>query len=138
MRPPALGSTQTVSLEVTERMTVPGLLPEIGSWSAMPPVLATAMLVAIMEWAALETLLPFLDAGEHSLGILVEMSHTAPTPRGGRVRARATIRTVEGRFVDFDIEAFDDNGRIGGANHRRAVIDEARFAERIEAMRRRP
>ncbi|MDP9106473.1 MAG: thioesterase family protein [Candidatus Eremiobacteraeota bacterium] len=134
MRTPVVGSSHTVEMTVDERVTVPGLLPEVPSWAEMPPVLATAMLVACMEWAALEALKPFLDDDERSLGIVVDMTHTAPTPIGVRVRATATIRAVEGRQIDFDVEASDDNGPVGRANHRRAVIETDRFRDRIATM----
>jgi len=138
VRVPELGVSHSVAIPVDARFTVPGLLPQIPSWAAMPPVLATAMLVAVMEWAALETLLPYLDQNERSLGTLVDMTHTAPTPVGVVVRATATIRAVDGRFVDFDIEASDENGVVGRARHRRAVIEMDRFATRIAGLQTAP
>jgi fluoroacetyl-CoA thioesterase len=126
-----VGLTHTVRLDVPYGFTVPGIMPDVPSWAAMPPVLATSLLVAIMEWAALEAILPHLDPDEQSLGILVEMTHTAPTPPGMAVRATATVTAIDGRFVDFRIEAFDEREKIGDAFHRRAVIARPRFDERI-------
>ncbi len=135
MRQPPIGTAHTVEIIVEERFTVPGLLPEIASWSAMPPVLGTPMLVAFMEWSALEALAPYLDPGEHSLGVLVEMAHTAPTPVGGHVRATATIAAVEGQQVEFAIVAYDETGVIGEGRHHRAVVDAARFERRLKRGR---
>jgi fluoroacetyl-CoA thioesterase len=129
------GIVHEVSLTVPDRFTVPGLMPDVPSWAAMPPVLATSLLVAIMEWAALEAILPHLDADEQSLGILVDMTHTAPTPPGMLVRAEATVVAVDGRFVDFTVAAFDAHEPIGSARHRRAVIKRPRFDERIAKKR---
>ncbi|GAC1348762.1 MAG: thioesterase family protein [Vulcanimicrobiaceae bacterium] len=135
MRPIPVGISHAVETVVAERFTVPGLMPEIPSWAGMPEVLATAMVVAIMEWAALETILPYLDDGEHSLGVRVDMTHTAPTGRGLPVRARATVTAVDASGVDFEIVASDATGVIGRALHRRAVVDGARFERRVAAAR---
>ncbi len=135
MRPIPIGISHTVEIVVAERFTVPGLLPEIPSWAGMPRVLATAMLVAIMEWAALETILPYLAEDEHSLGVRVDMTHTAPTASGIPVRAVARVVAVDETGVEFEIVASDATGVVGAARHRRTIVSGARFARRVAAGR---
>ena len=94
-----------------------------------PPVFATARMVALMELAAARVLLPILEPGELSVGVLVDARHTAATPPRARVTARATFRGMEGKFYRFEIEAFDDGGPIGRATHDRAIIQTARLLE---------
>lgn len=92
-----------------------------------PPVFATARMVALMELAAARVLTPILEPGELSVGVLVDARHTAATPPGARVTARAVFRGMEGKFYRFDVEAFDDGGPIGTAVHDRAIVDAARL-----------
>ena len=82
-----------------------------------------------MEIASARVLAPFLERGELSVGVLVEARHTAATPPGARVTARAVFRGRDGRFYRFDVEAFDDGGRIGSAVHDRAIILSERLVE---------
>jgi len=135
MRPVHPGTTHTVEVVVEDRFTVPGLMPAIRSWAAMPAVLATAMLVAFMEWAALELLLPFQEGAERTVGISIDAIHVAPTPAGATVRVTATLVRRTGRFADFEIVARDDADVIGRATHRRAVIDKSRFEARAGRRR---
>jgi predicted thioesterase len=61
----------------------------------------------------------------------VDVRHLAPTPKGMRVRATATVREVDRRRVTFDVVIDDEVERIGEASHDRFVIDVDRFTERL-------
>ncbi|MDE2571056.1 MAG: thioesterase family protein [bacterium] len=126
-----VGMTHTLRLTVPERLTVPGLMPEVESWQVMPKVLATSMLVALMEWSALEVLLPHYEEGEQSVGVHIDMSHVAATPPGMAVEVAATLVQIDGRFYDFEILARDELDVIGEAKHRRAAVMRAKFDERL-------
>src|ERR1700687_6084508 len=76
--------------------------------SSLASVLSTPTMVAMMEQAAMEAIKPFLDAGESSVGMSIEVSHTAATPPGHRARAEAEVTKVEGRRLEFSVRAFDD------------------------------
>src|SRR6202171_5713737 len=89
---------------------------------SLAAVLSTPTMVAMMEQAAIEALKPFLDAGESSVGMTIEVSHTAATPPGHRARAEAEVTGVEGRRLEFAVRAFDDVEQIGSGSHRRAVV----------------
>jgi len=99
---------------------------------SLAAVLSTPAMVAMMEQAAIEAIRPFLDAGESSVGMSIEISHTAATPPGHRARAEAEVTRVEGRRLEFSVRAFDDLEQIGSGTHRRAVIDAAKFNERLK------
>lgn len=101
-----------------------------------PPVFATARMVALMELAAARVLQPMLQEGELSVGVSLTVRHTAATPVGGNVTARATYLGPEGKLFRFRIEAFDDAGSIGDGEHVRAIIATERLLS--GAARRRP
>ena len=96
-------------------------------------VFATPQMINLMEHAAREALCPFLEDGEESVGVDVNVRHLAPTPIGASVRAVATVTAIDGRTVNFDVEAHDGDGLIGQGTHRRAVIMLDKFASKIAA-----
>lgn len=96
---------------------------------SFPPVFATARMVSIMETAAARCLMPLLEQGELSVGVGVDVKHTAATPLGGRVTAHARWLGVEGKLQRFEVWAEDDAGEVGRGQHTRAIVN----AERIVA-----
>src|ERR1700722_1505510 len=82
-------------------------------------VLATPVMINVIEAAALAAIEHLLPAGHQSLGIHLDVSHTAATPIGLRVIARAEVVRVEGRTVTFRVEARDTFETIGGGTHER-------------------
>jgi fluoroacetyl-CoA thioesterase len=104
--------------------------------SSLASVLSTPTMVAMMEQAAIEAIKPFLEAGESSVGMSIEVSHTAATPPGHRARAEAEVTKVEGRRLEFDVRAFDDVDQIGSGSHRRAVVDAAKFNDRLKTKQK--
>ena len=99
----------------------------------LPPVLATPVMIMVMENAALNAMKPYLDAGESALGTRVDVRHLAATPAGRRVTGEAEVTKVDGRRIEFRIRAKDGDEEIGVGTHERMVIDLAKFAERMEA-----
>jgi predicted thioesterase len=128
---PEPGATASADLVVSEKDLASAFTP--GPHDAFPPVFATARMVALMEVAASRVLQPFLAPGEHSVGVLVEVDHTAATPEGAMVTATASYVGREGRLHVFDVAARDPGGEIGRGRHRRAVVS----AERLLAGARR-
>ena len=104
--------------------------------SSLASVLSTPTMVAMMEQAAINAIKPFLDDGESSVGMTIEVSHTAATPSGHRARAEAEVTKVEGRRLEFSVRAFDDVEQIGSGTHRRAVIDAAKFNDRLKTKQK--
>jgi fluoroacetyl-CoA thioesterase len=98
----------------------------------LPPVLATPVMIMMMENAALNAIKPYLDEGESAVGSHVDVVHRAPTPQGCRVTASAEVTKVDGQRVDFRIEAKDGTQVIGAGTHERRVINLAKFSERLK------
>ena len=103
---------------------------------SLAAVLSTPTMVAMMEQAAIEAIKPFLDAGESSVGMSIDVSHVAATPPGHRARAEAEVTKVEGRRLEFSVLAFDDVEQIGSGSHRRAVVDAATFNDRLKTKQK--
>jgi fluoroacetyl-CoA thioesterase len=99
----------------------------------LPPVLATPVMIMMMENAALNAIKPYLDAGESALGTRVDVRHLAATPAGRTVTANAEVTKVDGRRIEFRIDATDGVEEIGTGIHERMIIDLAKFAERMKA-----
>jgi fluoroacetyl-CoA thioesterase len=95
-------------------------------------VLATPVMINLIEAAALAAVEHLLPVGHQSLGIRLDVSHTAATPIGVRVTASAEVLSLEGRVVTFRVEARDEFEPIGGGTHQRVVVSVARFDERVQ------
>lgn len=95
------------------------------------PVLATPSMVWLLEDAAARVLQSYLEANQATVGSRVEVRHLAPTPKGMRVRATATVGEVDGRRVTFEVLIEDEIERVGEAFHERVIIDLDRFTERV-------
>jgi predicted thioesterase len=120
MTEPAVDSTASASLTVTlsDLASVLNLEPE----DAFPPVFATSRMVALMELAAARVLRPHLREGEVSVGVSVDVVHTAATPPGATVTATARFLGRDGKLFLFEVSATDDGGEIGRGAHKRAVV----------------
>ena len=119
---------------VPESKTVPYLYPEAAEFQVMPRVFATGFMVGLMEWACLLAILPHLDwPTEQSVGTHVNLSHSAATPPGFEVRARAKLVKVDGRRLVFEIEADDGVDTICKGTHERFVINAPKFVEKVKA-----
>lgn len=99
----------------------------------LPPVLATPVMIMMMENAALNAIKPYLDAGESAVGTRVDVVHRAPTAAGERVTAYAEVTKSEGRRIEFRIKANDATEEIGTGTHERMVINLAKFSEQLKA-----
>src|SRR5215470_109512 len=94
---------------------------------SFPPVFATARMVGLIEIAAARLLRPLLQQGELSVGVSVEVTHSAATPRGTKVKATARYLGREGKLFKFEVVAEDSGGEIGRGTHKRAVVSEERL-----------
>lgn len=103
--------------------------PRVGSGRIA--VLATPVMINLIEAAALAAAEHLLPAGHQSLGIQLDVGHFAATPVGMRVVATAEVVAVEGRSITFKVSARDEREEIGGGAHKRVVVDVARFDERV-------
>jgi fluoroacetyl-CoA thioesterase len=95
-------------------------------------VLATPVMINVIEAAALNAAEHLLAPGHQSLGIHLDVSHVVATPVGLRVTAMAEVLRVEGRTITFRVEARDDFEVIGNGTHQRVVVSVARFDDRVQ------
>ena len=104
--------------------------PSIGSGKVR--VLATPVMINLIEAAALDAIEHLLDAGYQSLGTRLNVRHIAATPVGMRVTAIAEVTRVEGRTVHFSVEAKDQTELIGDGTHQRVLVNVAKFDARVQ------
>jgi predicted thioesterase len=102
--------------------------PHVGSGKIK--VLATPVMVNLMEEAALHAVEGLLPEGHQTVGIRLDISHVAATPVGMRVVARAELVKVDGRKLTFRVSAEDEKELIGEGTHERIIVDVARFDRR--------
>jgi fluoroacetyl-CoA thioesterase len=97
----------------------------------MPAILCTPWLIWFLEHAARGAVLPFLDAGESTVGVLVEVRHLRPTPVGRVITCVARVIRAEGLLISFQLEARDEHAVVARGLHKLRVIDVDRFAQRV-------
>ena len=129
----APGLQHRFTFRVPSNKTVPHLYPKVAEFQVMPPVFATGFMVGLMEWTCMQLMAPHLDAGEGSLGVHIDVSHTAATPPGLSVTVDVECVKVEGRRISFTIKAHDGIDRIGEGRHQRFVVEWDKFNERLRA-----
>ena len=126
------GLKHRAELIVTDDMTVPGNADRLASFADMPNVFATAFYVAFIEATCLDLVRPFLQAGQHTVGTLVGVTHIAATPVGMKVFAQVELVEVEERRLAFKVMCRDEIEEIGSGLHERYIIDMERFMEKVE------
>jgi predicted thioesterase len=113
--------------------------PHVGSGKIK--VLATPVMVNLMEEAALNAVEGLLPPGHQTVGTRLDITHTAATPVGMHVTAHAVLTAVKGRRLTFHVSARDDQETIGEGEHERIVVNLERFDRRAQekaAMPRKP
>jgi fluoroacetyl-CoA thioesterase len=123
IQPGAAGRAQLV---VGEEHTA----PRVGSGKVH--VLATPVMINLIEAAALAAIEHLLPAGYQSLGTRLDVRHIAATPVGMKIFASAIVESVSGRTVTFKVEARDEKELIGDGTHERVVVNVAKFDERVQ------
>src|SRR5260221_13921145 len=121
-----VGLTGSAELVVGEQHTA----PRIGSGRIR--VLATPVMINLIEAAALAAVEQSLPEHHQSLGTHLDISHIAATPVGMRVRATAEVVRVEGRTIHFRVRAEDERELIGEGTHERVLVNLERFDKRIQ------
>ncbi len=128
MRPIPPGAKGTFSLTV-----LPQHLASQFKDAILPPVLATPVMILLMENAALNAVRPYLEPGESVVGTGVNLRHLAATPVGHQVVAEAWVTKVDGRRIEFKVSARDEIEEIGSGTHERMVVDLERLGRRLQA-----
>ncbi|UCG12366.1 MAG: thioesterase family protein [Deltaproteobacteria bacterium] len=128
------GLTFEFKFTVPENKTVPHLYPESSEFQAMPRVLATGFMVGLFEWACIQAINSHIDwPEEQTVGIHVNLSHTAATPPGLTITVTGKLEEVEGRKLSFSIVAEDGLDKISEGTHDRFIINAAKFNDKMTA-----
>ena len=127
------GLTHRFSYKVPENKTVPYTYPESPEIAAMPKVFATCFMIVLMEWTCTQLLAPYLDPGEGSVGVHVDVSHLAATLPGQTVTVDVECTAVTGQRVTFHVKAHDGVDLIGEGRHGRFVVMWDKFNARLAA-----
>ena len=122
------GLSKSVTLAVTEQHTA------ISMKSGDLPVFATPAMVALMEQAAMEAVMPILPEGATTVGCMIESTHLAPSAIGSEVTATAVLESVEGKKLLFKVEVKEGEKLLGSGKHVRIIVDRCKFMERLSSQ----
>ena len=98
-------------------------------------VFSTPCMIALMEGSALSAVDPFLPQGWSTVGTELNVKHLSATPLGMKVSAKAELLSIDGRALQFKVEAFDEAGKIGEGTHNRFIVESAKLIARAEAKK---
>jgi len=122
------GMTFAFTYEVPPDKTVPHLFPEFAEGGQMPDVFATGYMVGLFEFACIKAINPHIDwPRQQTVGIHVNVSHTAATPPGFKVTVEGRLEKVDGRKLSFSLVAHDGVDTISKGTHDRFIIDADKF-----------
>ena len=120
-----IGLTHTSQLAVTEAVTA------IQMGSGDMPVLATPAMMALMENAAMLAVADHLPEGCTTVGGHIASSHIKPSKLGDNVTATATVTRVDGKKIEFKVEARSGETLLGEGTHLRFIVDKEKFMSRL-------
>ena len=120
-----IGLTHTSQLTVTDAITA------IAMGSGDMPVLATPAMMALMENAAMLAVADYLPEGCTTVGGHITSSHLKPSKLGDKVTATATVTRVEGKKIEFKVEAHCGDTLLGEGTHLRFIVDKEKFISRL-------
>ncbi len=130
------GMTFDFAYVVPPEKTVPGLFPEFPEGALMPKVLATGFMVGLIEFACIKFINPHIDwPRQQTVGVHVNISHTAPTPPGFTVTVKGRLVHVDGRKLSFAVELGDGVDTIAKGTHDRFIIDAEKFNSSVAKKR---
>ncbi|HLY46854.1 MAG TPA: thioesterase family protein [Stellaceae bacterium] len=129
------GLRHSITIPVDEALAVPAQGVLLGFANSMPPVFATAWMIALAEWTCVAALAPHLAPNQRTVGTRVEMSHIAATPIGMLVTAAVELVEADGRRLRFHVSCRDEVEPIGEGFHERMIVDHDRFLARLAPKR---
>ncbi len=125
------GLRHSATIRVGEALAVPAQGRLLGFAAEMPPVFATANMIALVEWTCVAALAPYIAAHQRTVGTRVDINHTAATPVGMRVTAEVELVEIDGRRLRFKVSCRDEAEPIGEGFHERMIVDYDRFMARL-------
>ena len=94
-------------------------------------VLATPAMIALMENAAMTAVAAELPKGQTTVGGHINVSHLKPSKVGESIVASATVTEVNGKKIEFKVEAYCGDTLIGEGSHTRFIVDREKFLSKI-------
>lgn len=96
------------------------------------PVFATPAMIALIEKTASESVRPYLEMGQSTVGTHLDIAHSSATPMGITVICETELVEVDRRRLVFKVRVYDSGGDVGSGTHERFVVDSMRFMEKAE------
>jgi len=127
------GLTFEFDFKIPENKTVPHIYPESEEFQQMPRVFSTGFMIGLIEWACVRFVNEHIDwPNEQSVGIDVNLDHTAATPPGMTVTVVGELAEVDGKRLVFNVEAHDGVDRITKGTHQRFIINAEKFIKKAQ------
>lgn len=98
-------------------------------------VYATPAMIALMEQAAYTSVQDALEEGQGTVGTRMEVSHISATPLDCRVTAKTRLIEIDRRRLVFEVEAYDESGKIGEGVHERFIVDNQGFQAKADSKK---
>lgn len=117
----------TVGIKGEKTVTVDESNTAQAMGSGTLPVFATPAMIALIEGAAFESVQPYLDEGQGTVGTHLDVAHSSATPVGMDVTARIELVEIDRRRLVFSVVVEDSKGEIGSGRHERFVVDNGKF-----------
>ncbi len=121
-----VGLKNKVTIQVTQELTAEAL------GSGLLPVYATPAMVALIEGCAKDSLVPFLETGEGTVGVSVNIAHLSATLMGKQVTCETIVTQVDRKKIKFEAVVTDENGLIGKGTHERFIINNDHFMAKLK------
>ena len=118
-------------LQHTSQLTVDDTVTAIAMGSGNMPVLATPAMMALMENAAMLAVADHLPQGSTTVGGHIASSHLKPSKLGDTVTATATVTSVDGKKIEFKVQAHCGDMLLGEGTHLRFIVDRNKFMSRL-------
>jgi len=118
-------------LQHVSTLTVTDAVTAAAMGSGDMPVLATPAMTALMENAAMLAVADHLPEGSTTVGGHIASSHLKPTPLGETITATATVTRVDGRKIEFKVEAHCGDTLLGEGSHLRFIVDREKFMSKL-------
>jgi fluoroacetyl-CoA thioesterase len=117
---------------IDKTLLVPALPALFTGMEEMPPVFATAYLLASVEWTCIQGLKPYYQPGQRTVGTYADLKHIAATVAGMSVTVEVELVELKGKLMKFKVSARDDQEIIAEGFHGRAFIDLDKFMVNVE------
>ncbi|ESK40076.1 hypothetical protein P256_00515 [Acinetobacter nectaris CIP 110549] len=132
MKELTIGLKYTKEIFVDKSLTVPNVSELFTGFSDMPPVLATAYLIGFVEWTCIEALHDYLMPSDKTVGTHVNLSHSAATPIGLRIKAEVILININKKKLTFSVYCTDGLDIICEGTHERYIINEDKFLQKVK------